>query len=184
LDPTLPKYFKCDFIQFDDESTQANASLSHLSLRNCGLSREELIAVGAAIRDTPRRHGFVLEHADLRGVALELGLPSEAKDWSNKRIIREWETAWEDALTSFAMGTHDRLGGANSKEGQNNGDSKGALSLVYCLHQQVLELVGQAYWGSIGIEEEEEDVEAVEEGNVPEWAWGRMRFLSILPAPL
>jgi hypothetical protein len=173
----------CDFNQFDDESTQANCSLSHLSLRNCVLSREELIAVGAAIRDMPRRHGFVLEHADLRGVALELGLPSEAKDWSNKRIIREWETAWEDALMSFAMGTHDRLGGARSKEGQDDGDSTGAPSLVYSLHQHVLELVGQAYWGSIGIEEEEEE-EVVEDGNVPEWAWGRMRFLSILPTPL
>lgn len=130
--------------------------------------------MGAAIRDTPRCNRLVIEHVDLKGFAPDLGLPSEAKDWSNGRIAQEWEAAWRDALTAFAMGTHPRLGGARFEEGNDHRVTGRVPSHVFHLDQHVMELVGEAYWGPHHIEEEAEGEE-----DVPEWAWGRLRFLSI-----
>jgi Leucine-rich repeat (LRR) protein len=72
---------------------RTNNSIVCLCLRDCGIQQGGILAIGRAIKETPRAQFqcFNIEGIQLNGVAAKLGLPVEsgnADNWSNFRIIR------------------------------------------------------------------------------------------------
>jgi hypothetical protein len=72
---------------------RTNHCIECLCLGDCGIQEGGILAIGRAIKETPRAPSqcFVIYGIQLNGVAAKLGLPVEsgnADDWSNYWIIR------------------------------------------------------------------------------------------------
>jgi Leucine-rich repeat (LRR) protein len=72
---------------------RTNHSIEFLFLRECGIQEGGVLAIGRAIKETPRapRETFNISGIELNGVAAMLGVPVESgneDDWSNFSIIR------------------------------------------------------------------------------------------------
>jgi hypothetical protein len=59
---------------------------------------EDLLAIGQALLDTPRRHLLSLEGLNLSKIAPQLGFPAESTTWTNDRIMEEMWRIWYSKL--------------------------------------------------------------------------------------
>jgi hypothetical protein len=106
---TFHKWGASFIFQLEELLVQLLGKLWHLHLGWCGIQRGGILAIGQAIRETPRAplqpfHIYVIK---LKEVAAELGLPVESGNegyWSNDRIIR-WifdDFVARDKMMAFA----------------------------------------------------------------------------------
>ena len=84
-----------------------NRTLKTLVMPCDGMSEENLMAIGEALKKTPRQSGLLIDGIELYRVAASLGF---GHCETNQRVMDAMLESWRQKLLALAMGTHPRLG--------------------------------------------------------------------------
>jgi hypothetical protein len=83
---------------------KTNTTLTHIELGGFLIDPDDLLKIGRALLDTPRRRLLTLKGIDLKSIAPQLvGFPPESSTWTNEDIMKKMDRIWKEKFHVFEV---------------------------------------------------------------------------------